>query len=285
MGVNDMKLYQYSTVYQYSTEVSFEVLTFPGGEKHVRIDNNCYYGNGGPWIIICDTLDSNGIMTLLLLVDAIQRVVDTSIELTLKYFPYARQDRVAVRGESLSVKVMADLINSQKFSDVTIWDPHSDVTPALLNNVLVITQNSWYRKLVGRIGEIPALVSPDVGAIKKINSMGNPNVIIANKKRDVVTGKITNTELLNPIHKDLLGSTPLLVMDDICDGGRTFIELGKVLDKEYPDNKKYLFVTHGIFSNREQFLELTRIYSRIFCANFISTTIKTENFPDSLSLL
>ena len=58
-----------------------------------------------------------------------------TINLFLPYFPGARQDRVMVAGESLTVKVYANLINDLKLNKVTIFDPHSDVTPALLEKV------------------------------------------------------------------------------------------------------------------------------------------------------
>jgi len=43
-----------------------------------------------------------------------------------------------VKGEALSVKVFAGLINNLNLTSVTIFDPHSEVISALLNNCLVI---------------------------------------------------------------------------------------------------------------------------------------------------
>jgi ribose-phosphate pyrophosphokinase len=45
-----------------------------------------------------------------------------------------------------------------------------------------------------------------------------------------------------------LAKKDFLIVDDICDGGRTFIELAKVL-RPWTTGKIYLYVTHGIFSN------------------------------------
>ena len=54
-----------------------------------------------------------------------------------------------------------------------------------------------------------------------------------------------------------------IIVDDICDGGRTFIELAKAIHGSRPTAEVYLVVTHGIFSNGlyELSKEITKIYS------------------------
>lgn len=185
-------------------------------------------------------------------VDALRRITaeSTAIELVIPYFPYARQDRVCVEGEALGAAVMANIINSLNFSKVTIWDSHSDVSPALIHRVTNIDQVA----LLGRceelnkrlsVGEL-TLISPDAGASKKTLKIsekfnGVPEVIQAHKVRDLKTGDIIKTEVLG----DVKGKN-VLIADDICDGGRTFIELAKVLKNEGALEVS-LFITHGIF--------------------------------------
>src|SRR5882672_10205300 len=112
----------------YIDDELIESFIFPGGECHVR-----YHGDHDHCSVKAYLNDSNDIMKLLLLIDAIKRNnEDVKIFLTIPYFPYARQDRSCNYGEPLSVKVMANLINSLECYNVTIYDPHSDVTAALL---------------------------------------------------------------------------------------------------------------------------------------------------------
>jgi ribose-phosphate pyrophosphokinase len=90
------------------------------------------------------------------------------------------------------------------------------------------------------------LVSPDAGANKKTFEVAkyfSTNFIRADKLRDLTTGQIKETIVYAD---DLTGKTAV-ILDDICDGGRTFIELAKVL-KAKGAAKVILFVTHGIFS-------------------------------------
>lgn len=232
-----------------------ERFNFPGGEVHVRIDPNSFRRSGPP-IIKADLRSSDDIMALLLETDALRRLGYKDIFLEMPYVPYSRQDRVMVPGEPLSIKVFCDLINSQNYTQVTIWDPHSDVTPALLNNVKVCHQERTVEIYKNRIGITPetVIVCPDAGARKKsmkvAQACGCKEIAFADKIRDVASGKITGTVInLNPfvnfVDKDCL------IVDDIADGSYTFLGLAKELRKlgaGTGSRKIKLYVTTGIFS-------------------------------------
>jgi ribose-phosphate pyrophosphokinase len=232
-------------------ELSFTKTTFPGGESCIRVEQ---VGLLPDEIVLQLDFESNSdLFDLALLVDAIRRKYDSvsaqpSILLFLPYAPYARQDRVCNEGESLSIKVVADFINSLKFSRVCIVDPHSDVTSALFNNVVVFGQEHAAMRMAAKVGrDNTIIVAPDAGASKKASKFakkgGFPGLIQAEKVRDLVTGKILETRVPDM----LAGEMDFLIVDDICDGGRTFTELAKVL-RPLTTGKIMLYVTHGIFS-------------------------------------
>ncbi|BCE00189.1 ribose-phosphate diphosphokinase [Marinicellulosiphila megalodicopiae] len=235
-----------------SKALNADSFTFSGGEEHVRFEP-CELNDVVKVKIYERLVSSANIIRLMMATDALKRMFGAciSIELVCPYFPYARQDRVCVEGEALAVSVMADIINRLDFDRVTIWDAHSDVTGALINNVKNIAQIDLLKTCkqlceLLKNGKL-TLVAPDAGAAKKTEKISEafsniPEVIQAQKKRDLKTGKIIKTE----ISDDVTGKD-ILISDDICDGGRTFIELAKVL-KEQGANKITLFVTHGIFS-------------------------------------
>jgi len=247
-------------------ELKYTQFIFPGGEISVRIDPK-YDGLKNVIVDIIAKLQSPmEIMELLLLTDAVRRMFsNVRINLNLPYVPYARQDRVSVPGEALSIKVFADLINSQRYNDVEVWDPHSDVTVALLNNCTIVSQAEIVRHLPLNWEEV-TLVAPDVGAGKKIYSLAKEvesSVITASKVRDPFTGTITRTKIA-PDQVISFNSKRLLIVDDICDGGRTFIELAKALRKE-TDLPIDLYVTHGIFSKGLHVFD--GLIEDIYCAN------------------
>ncbi len=194
-------------------------------------------------------------------------VKETSLEIS--YLLGARSDRKFETGSVNYIKeILAPIINAQNFSRVTVLDPHSDVTEACINNFKKETQ--WSQGLITFVlrdyflgvstdYSKMRLISPDAGALKKVydvaESIGyKEEIVIASKHRDVKTGKITHTDVPITVHdvdKDFF------ILDDICDGGRTFIEIAKAIKMKqsissavHPENhgKIYLVVTHGIFS-------------------------------------
>ncbi|USH04356.1 ribose-phosphate diphosphokinase [Grimontia kaedaensis] len=233
--------------------VNTTAFTFSGGEEQVRVDVE-QLENAARILIKARIQSSSDLMKLLMTTDAIKRATFDAvpIELTLPYFPYARQDRVCVEGEALGAAVMASLINQQGFAKVTLWDVHSDVSTALVERVNNVSQAEIFTKCEALVelmnSDEVILVSPDAGASKKTQKLaeifdGRPSVIQAQKVRDLKTGEIVKTVIEGNVE-----GKSVLIADDICDGGRTFIELAKVLKSAGAD-KVSLFVTHGIFSN------------------------------------
>ncbi|QVW08076.1 hypothetical protein 2019MatB_1115 [Vibrio phage ICP1] len=134
--------------------------------------------------------------------DTLSRMGVSDVKLTLGYFPQARADRVFEKGNPLPVKVFADILNSFGFSKVYIFDPHSDVTPALINNVEVISQTTMLNNqltIIKRYMNDFTLCAPDLGATKKIfdsvQAFGHIDYIQAVKIRDVKTGDIVKCDL------------------------------------------------------------------------------------------
>lgn len=237
-------------------EIPLRRLKFPGGEEHLAILHrpDVPIATTTSRVRITAHLDSSAeVMALLLLTDALRRTLPRpEIHLNLPYVPYARQDRVANHGEPLSIKVFCDLINAQGYASVYITDPHSDVTGALLDRVLINPSLHEVTTVIDRTAPA-ALVCPDAGARKKLHAVSRrfPDlpVIFADKLRDTRTGFITGTTVAMPTTPiSASPDAPLLVIDDICDGGRTFIELAKALRAQGCPNPLHLYVTHGIFS-------------------------------------
>jgi ribose-phosphate pyrophosphokinase len=230
--------------YSKSLENDYKLIKFPGGELQPRISGKIE--PHADVTIVAKLYSSDDIMELMLVVDALRRKVKhPTIHFVCPYLPYARQDRVCFDGESLSLKVMCDMINSLKFETVTVWDVHSDVSLALLNNVHNVHQKEFVAQIPHKYDKT-VLVIPDAGAMKKTFETAkylHLDTVRADKIRSVDDGSITGTV----VYSEHLGDKDFLIVDDICDGGRTFTELAKVL-RELTTGKIELYVTHGIFS-------------------------------------
>ena len=228
------------------SKMTYKVMKFPSGEIQVTLNKPLY--NVTHTNIIGSILCSDHIIELLQLVETL-RYIYPKIELTLKtpYCAYSRQDRRCNAGESFSLKVFAQLINSCNFASVTTWDNHSDVSTALINNCT----NIHVKDLIEPVSnnEYDYLVSPDAGANKKVFALSQAMkipMIRADKIRDTATGNIIDTQVYTT--KEQIEGKRLLIVDDICAGGRTFKELAQKL-KSIANCNIDLYVTHGFFNN------------------------------------
>lgn len=253
--------------YGNENSIDYEAFLFNGGEPHIKLktdlsDTEC--------VQITQRVNSFNDMGLLLLaIDAVQRCGVPKIEILIPYFPAARQDRVMVAGEPLSVKVYADLLNAQKLHKVTVYDAHSEVTPAVLNGCEAIDNHKFIQKVVAQLGSSNLkLISPDGGALKKIYKvsahLGGMPVVECSKSRDVKTGKLSGFK----VYAEDLGGADCLIVDDICDAGGTFMGLAKAL-KERGAGKLYLAVSHGIFSKGLD--SLSQYFDTIFTTDSFRT--------------
>lgn len=247
--------------FQNQEEIKFQSFTFSGGEPHIKIAPDF---DTNRKVTITHRLNSfNDLGLLCVTVDALRRMDVKIIDLFIPYFPAARQDRVMIPGEPLSVKVYADIINAMQLNKVYVFDAHSEVTPALLNNSTVIPNYTFIKAVLESIGNNVKLISPDGGALKKIYKvsefLGGVEVVECNKSRDVKTGKLSGFK----VYENDLQGMDCLIVDDICDGGGTFVGLAEELKKKNA-GKLYLAVSHGIFNKG---FEVLNCFDGIFTTN------------------
>lgn len=249
------------------TKENFKIWQFPGGERGVTLTNiNLDIPNIRLIWRICN---SNDLIDLLLAVDSIKRTYpDIPLdELILPYLPYARQDRIDVEGGSFSLKVVSNILDNLGFKHLTTYDVHSSVTAACFNKTHFYSKSptlpviDWIRD-IGLNTESVTIISPDQGAVKRAMSVAQAigaSFVSFNKIRDAATGKVIKLELLGTLPQTI----GYLVVDDICDGGATFIEVAQKL--QLPKEQMFLFTTHGIYS--KGFDELKKHYKRVGSTN------------------
>jgi ribose-phosphate pyrophosphokinase len=275
--------------------LKFSVSSFPDGQQSIRIlENGQSYKSMAKIQSIKIKSRLNTFRDLELIICSTQALKELGIKDVSLYIPYCiggRSDRKFSEGGFNYIKnVIAPVINLQGYTQVEIIDPHSDVLEACINNFKKIDNvelvkcalNNYFSEVKGKSHTDYAtlnLVSPDAGALKKVfhvaESIGfKGEVIIASKHRNLETGQIDYTNVPISIYD---ADKDMFIIDDICDGGRTFIEIAKAIKKSQglssaisPDRhgKIYLIVTHGIFS--AGFGELNNYFDRIYSTNSIA---------------
>lgn len=173
--------------------------------------------------------------------------------LYMYYCPNARMDRVKARlREGFTLKYFANTINRMRFTRVVLGDVHSPAALALFDNVV---HDAFAREIrtVIQMSEPDVIMFPDAGAHARYLTMmidfmassifaeGFPIVLIGEKGRDWKSGKIIEYKIAG-------GDAPVtglkvLIIDDICSYGNTFIEAGKML-KERGARQVDLYVSH-----------------------------------------
>lgn len=256
-------------------EVPLKFWTFPGGERNVRIEGTLL--NGYQRTIKCMFKSSDDIVDIILLVNAIRNINPVPyINLEIPYFPFARQDRVMVKGEPHALQAFAGVINMLDFGSIYCEDPHSDVLAGLFppGKFKYATQAELFFNACPVNLTKCAIISPDAGALKKIYAVAKATelpVIEAFKVRDPATGAIL-TSYIDAYAEELKVYDTLIIVDDICDGGRTFIELAKVIKEMGFTGKLVLKVTHGLFSKG------------IECLDCFNQVYANNNFNDAVDL-
>jgi len=166
------------------------------------------------------------------------------INLRMPYIPNARQDRVKNDEDVFTLKYFAEVINSLEYTSVSVLDPHSNVSEALFNNIVVESPKKYIEKVINKVenecGDIIAFY-PDEGAMKRYSGMIDKPYVFGMKKRNWETGEICGLDVLGST--ELVKGGNILIIDDICSRGGTFYLSAKRL-KELGANKIYLYVTH-----------------------------------------
>jgi ribose-phosphate pyrophosphokinase len=259
-------------------KVNFSKGLFPAGEPNFKIESSLYNGN----MVITHRINSvSDLIDIVIANDAVRRMGVKNIELFIPYFPAARQDRICNTGEAFTLKIFADMINSCGFDKVSILCPHSDVTPALINNVHILDEREFMLQSVLQMsnGKDVNIVCPDAGAGKRVQKiieyLSNQDrthlyhLVRCEKIRDVKDGSLKEFY----VGEGLVEGAPTLIIDDInCKGG-TFLGLAEKL-KEKKCGSLGLFTTH---SDCQEGVENV---SRKF--DFVFTTNSKQNWSDIL---
>lgn len=261
--------------YPEKSDIQFTVSKFPDGQQSITLDSTFNVQLHEP-IVIKSRLNSFQDLELIVCANQAIKNIDSLVRVKL-YVPYflgARSDRKFTDGGINYLKqVICPIINSQSFDSVTVVDPHSDVLEACLNNFdkynnFILVDDALSYMISEDEEDQIVLVSPDAGAYKKVFDVAKEfkieKIITATKVRDVKTGQILRTEI--PV-LDQHNKLKYVIVDDICDGGRTFIELAKAIKDSRPTAEIYLIVTHGIFS--AGFDELKKYITEVYCTNSV----------------
>lgn len=259
-------------VYPEKSEIKYQVNRFPDGQQDVVIIDKSNLELHDVQIVSRFNSFKDLELILCSLV-ALRRLQVNWVSLFIPYLLGARSDRqFQDGGTSYLVDIVAPIMNQFRFSRVTVLDVHSDVAAACIHRLKNISNEDFIETILNALypagEETFYIVSPDAGSFKKLHKLAdkinyNREMIICNKIRDT-EGKLSNVVV--PVTEKHTNSD-LIIIDDICDGGATFLNIAKEIKRSNHKGKVYLMVTHGIFS--KGFTELSQYFDGIFCTNSV----------------
>ena len=185
----------------------------------------------------------------------------------------AQADRRFEKNQSHNLKLVLYQLARLNFENVTIFHPHNaEIVEAILNRVTIL-DNSYFIQQV--ISKIPVgledigkdnhliLMSTDAGGFKPLMKLADKiqwkgETFSASKSRKYEDGK---SKLVQQIDRQDFGGKDVLIVDDICVNGGTFIGLAKML-KERNVGKLYLAVSHLTVSNPNP--DIVNLFEKVF---------------------
>lgn len=213
------------------------------------------------------------LITLIFLTKHLKSHGIENIYLDMPYIPNARQDRVKSSEDVFTLKYFAEIINDLKFKTVTVLDPHSNVSAALINNIVIKHPVEYIEKVINKIEKVTDTDSiimfyPDEGAMKRYSEMLDRPYTFGIKKRDWKTGEIKGLEVSGMT--ELINGSSIIIVDDISSRGGTFYHSAKKL-KELGAKDIYLYVSHCENTILEGDVLDSSLINKVFTTNSIFT--------------
>jgi ribose-phosphate pyrophosphokinase len=157
---------------------------------------------------------------------------------------------------------------------VEVLDPHSWVSAQAFNRVLVKTPKKQIDNAIRSIGYTEpnklTFYYPDLGAKERYDDLLGTKTgytsIYGKKQREWSTGKILGLDIIGEVRQ----GCPILMVDDICSYGGTFLHSARKL-KELGCGNIYIFVSHCENSILDGELINSGLIEQIFTTDSIYT--------------
>ena len=227
--------------------------TFADGEIMVKSSSNVEDKD----VVIVQSTSKNvneELFGLLLLLDSVRRAGARSIKLFMPYFAYSRQERVSWINEPVSCEVVAKLVDTADFDDLTCFDLHHPIIETFFKHKVTNKPTTslfakYYNQyfLDNKISKKDVvIVSPDHGSNNRSHmlaeALGDVEVVILDKVRP----QPNRAEHLE-IDGEKIKNKYCILIDDIIDTGRTIASASKLLFAKGAQ-KVLISATHAVLS-------------------------------------
>lgn len=202
----------------------------------------------------------------------------------------AQADKRFNENESANLKLVCEFINNMKWESVTIFHPHNQEAIEMAIDDVKVIDNQYFinqvlndlyldfrpdKKLLEKLEDHLILMSTDAGGFKPLMKLCDKlkwrgETFSASKSRKYEQG---SSKLIQQIDKEDFQGKDILIIDDICVNGGTFLGLAKML-KEKNCGKLFLAVSHLTVDEPNRLLFSS--FDKIFITDSKNTKINHE---------
>lgn len=242
---------------------------FPDGTLLIKENVPRKYDSERSAIVTWRFESNEELVALIFIVKHLKAHGVSKVHLQMPYIPNARQDRVKSDEDVFTLKYFSEVINWLGFASVTVLDPHSTVSEALFDNIIIKTPKENIAKVMDKIGDENLMMFyPDEGAMKRYSTLADKPFAFGIKKRDWSTGQIKGLDVSGAV--DMISGSRILIVDDICSKGGTFYHSAKKL-RELGATEVYLYISHCENSILQGEVLTSGLIERVFTTDSILT--------------
>lgn len=260
--------------YRENSEVGYTISHFPDGEVQISLEG---LDMKERYEVSCRVTSAEDLFLLCQVADILRRH-ELEFSLKIYYLMGMRMDRVISFTRPFTLKIVAGAIDNLGASEVMVYSPHSSATKRIFKKTKFRSEMLSGISLAGLFAKDNyTVIFPDDGAYKRYNIF-NMASTRCEKVRDLETGRIVSMRLLEP--ERLCKANKVIVVDDLCDGGRTFIEVEKLVRGVNPAVEISLYVDHAV--NRSGIEAVSTAYDKVYITDSYADW---KNLPSNVQLI
>jgi ribose-phosphate pyrophosphokinase len=256
-------------IIDFTKGIGYNIIRFPDGEVHLQLNE---LDRREPVKVVIRICNAEDLFLFMQLSDILHRQDVVVEELHIPYLMSMRCDRVFSFDRPFSLKIVSKTIRDMGARQVFLYEPHSSKSSTMTYaSVKEIT-----REYAFRYANTSTICYPDKGAQVRYNLFRNDGELLCEKVRDVTTGELLSFKVTNP---EEFNGEEITVIDDLCDGGGTFVGIASELRKLNP-TKLRLVVTHAV--NYDGILKVASVYDEVVITNSYKNWGANETLPNNV---
>lgn len=255
------------------SDIKYSISKFPDGEVQISLGE---FSHKKQIQVKCRVTNAEEFFILMQVLDILDRH-EVLYKVHIYYLMGMRMDRVMDFNRPFTLKIILNSLKNCNADTVEILEPHSDVyydfrfggkfTELYVENSPSNTVWNDFQ-----------IVLPDAGAKERYEFSYDKRILTCSKVRDLTTGKILEIKIDNP---EVIGDKPLLILDDLCDGGGTFCGIVKAFNVlNIPKERLNIAVAHMV--NPKGIKNLSENFNHVW---FTNSYKDWDNLPENVTML